>query len=87
MSSSTYCYIRIPKGLRNAGPTFCRMMKAVLKDQVGRNIFSYVDDIMVASKKKASYITYKKRSTETGMSYRSTEQVYTEASKEKFAFF
>jgi hypothetical protein len=34
----TYCYMRMPKGLRNAGPIFCRMMKAALKDQVGKNI-------------------------------------------------
>jgi hypothetical protein len=33
------------------------MMKAALKDQVGRNVFSYVDGIVVASKKKASYIS------------------------------
>jgi hypothetical protein len=32
------------------------MMKASLKDQVGRNVLSYVDDIVVASKKKAAYI-------------------------------
>jgi hypothetical protein len=49
----TYCYMRMPEGLRNVGPTFCRMMKAALKDQVGRNVFSYVDDIIVASKEKA----------------------------------
>jgi hypothetical protein len=53
----TYCYLRKPKGLRNASPTFCKMMKAMLKDQVGRNVLSYVDDIVVASKKKASYIS------------------------------
>jgi hypothetical protein len=57
MPSDTYCYMRMPEGLRNASPTFCRITKAVLKDQVGRNVFSYIDDIMVASKKKASYIT------------------------------
>jgi hypothetical protein len=51
----TYCYMRMLEGLRNVGPTFCRMMKA-LKDQVSRNVLSYVDDIVVASKKKASYI-------------------------------
>jgi hypothetical protein len=28
----TYCYLRMPEGLRNAGPTFCRMMKTALKD-------------------------------------------------------
>jgi hypothetical protein len=54
--SRTYCYIGMSEGLHNAGPAFCRMTKAVLKDQVGRNVFSYVDNIMVVSKKKASYI-------------------------------
>jgi hypothetical protein len=54
---STYFYMRMLEGLRNAGPTFCRMMKATLKDQVGRNVHSYVDDIIVASKKKESCIS------------------------------
>jgi hypothetical protein len=49
-------YLRMLEGLRNVGPTFCRLMKAALKDQVGRNVLSYVDNIVVALKKKASYI-------------------------------
>jgi hypothetical protein len=53
----TYCYMRMLEGLRNTGLTFCRMMKAALKDQVGRNVLSYIDDIVVASKKKESYIS------------------------------
>jgi hypothetical protein len=28
----TFCYLRMPEGLRNVEPTFCRMMKAALKD-------------------------------------------------------
>jgi hypothetical protein len=52
----TYCYMRMPEGLRNAGPMFCRMMKVALKDQVSRNVLSYVNDIIVASKKE-SYIS------------------------------
>jgi hypothetical protein len=32
------------------------MMKAILKDQMQRNIFTYVDDIMVASRRKATQI-------------------------------
>jgi hypothetical protein len=48
----TYCYLRMSVGLHNAGPTFCRMTKAALKDQVGKNVLSYVDDIVVVSKKK-----------------------------------
>jgi hypothetical protein len=45
------------EGLCNTGPTFCRMMKAALKDQVGRKVLSYVDDIVVTSKKKELYIS------------------------------
>jgi hypothetical protein len=44
------------KGLWNIGPTFCRITKAALKDQVNRNVLSYIDDIVVASKEKTSYI-------------------------------
>jgi hypothetical protein len=33
------------------------MTKAALKDQVDINVLSYIDDIVVASKKKASYIS------------------------------
>jgi hypothetical protein len=53
---STFCNLKMPEGLCNAGPTFCRMTKAALKDQVGRNILSYIDDIVVANKKE-TYIT------------------------------
>jgi hypothetical protein len=45
------------EGLRNTGPTFCRMTKAALKDHVGKNVLSYVDDIVVASKTKENYIS------------------------------
>jgi hypothetical protein len=45
--SGTYCYLWMPEGLHNTRPTFCRMMKASLKDQVGRNMLSYVDNIVV----------------------------------------
>jgi hypothetical protein len=53
----TYCYLRMPEGLHNVGSTFCRMTKEALKDQVGRNVLSYVDDIVVVSKKRENYIT------------------------------
>jgi hypothetical protein len=33
------------------------MMKATLKDQVSRNVLSYVDDIVIASKKRENYIS------------------------------
>jgi hypothetical protein len=52
----TYCYLRMSEGLRNAGSTFYRMMNATLKDQVCKNVLSYVDDIVVVNKKRENYI-------------------------------
>jgi hypothetical protein len=56
-SFGTFCYLRMPEGLCNAEPTFYRMTKAALKDQVDRNVLSYIDNIVVASKKKETYIS------------------------------
>jgi hypothetical protein len=53
---STYCFIRMPEGLKNAGSTFSRLTKRVLKSQVGSNIFTYVDDIVVVSKNKDDHV-------------------------------
>jgi hypothetical protein len=44
------------EGLKNAGPTFCRITKAILKEQMERNIFTYVVDIIVVSRKKETQI-------------------------------
>jgi hypothetical protein len=52
----TYCFIRMPEGLKNVGSTFSRLTKTVLESQVGRNIFTYVDDIVVASKNKEDHL-------------------------------
>jgi hypothetical protein len=52
----TYCFIRTPEGLKNAGSTFSRLTKTMLRSQVGRNIFTYVDDIVVASKNKEDHL-------------------------------
>jgi hypothetical protein len=56
-SFDTYCYMRMLEGLRNIGPTFCRMIKAVFKDQVRRNVLSYVDGIVITAKKNALHIS------------------------------
>ena len=52
----TYCYVRMPEGLRNAGCTFNRMIKKVLGDQLGRNISAYVDDVVVRSLRREDHI-------------------------------
>jgi hypothetical protein len=52
----TYCFIRMPEGLKNAGSTFSRLTKTVLESQVGRNIFTYVDDIVVVSRSNEDHL-------------------------------
>jgi hypothetical protein len=52
-----YYYLRVLKCLCNVGPTFCRMTNVALKDQVRRNVLSYVDDIVIANKKGDAYIS------------------------------
>jgi hypothetical protein len=46
----------MPEGLKNVGSTFSRLTKKVLESHVGRNIFTYVDDIVVASKSKEDHL-------------------------------
>jgi hypothetical protein len=36
--SGTYCYLRMPEGLKNAGGSFSRMTAKVLHSQIGRNV-------------------------------------------------
>jgi hypothetical protein len=51
-----YCFVRMPEGLKNAGSTVSRLTKKVLESQVGCNIFTYVDDIVIASKNKEDHL-------------------------------
>jgi hypothetical protein len=54
--SGTYCYLRMPEGLKNAGGSFSRMIAKVLHSQIGRNVLTYVDDIIVNSTKRENHI-------------------------------
>jgi hypothetical protein len=54
--SGTYCYLRMPKGLKNVGGRFSGMTSKVLSSQVGRNVMTYVDDIIVKSTKQENHI-------------------------------
>ena len=46
----TFCYTKMPFGLRNAGATYQRVMDRVFEKQVGRNMEAYVDDMVIKSK-------------------------------------
>jgi hypothetical protein len=51
-TSGTYCYLRMPEGLKNAGGSFSRMTVNVLHSQIGRNVLTYVDDVIVVKSMK-----------------------------------
>jgi hypothetical protein len=52
-----YCFVRMSEGLKNASSTFSHLSKKVLRSQMGRNVFTYVDDIIVASKSKEDHLS------------------------------
>ncbi|GJQ96535.1 reverse transcriptase domain-containing protein [Tanacetum coccineum] len=45
----TFCYRKMPFGLKNAGATYQRLVDKVFIDQIGRNIKAYVDDMVIKS--------------------------------------
>jgi hypothetical protein len=46
----------MPEGLKNVGGSFSRMTVKVLHSQIGRNVLTYVDDIIVKSTKQENHI-------------------------------
>jgi hypothetical protein len=46
----TFCYTTMPFGLKNAAPTFQRMTRINLSNQIGRNVEAYVNDLVVKTR-------------------------------------
>jgi ribonuclease HI len=46
----------MPFGLKNAGATYQRLVNCMFKDQIGRNIEVYVDDMLVKSRKAEDHL-------------------------------
>jgi hypothetical protein len=46
----------MPEGLKNAGGSFSRMTAKVLSSQIGRNVLTYIGDIIVKSTKQEKHI-------------------------------
>jgi hypothetical protein len=53
----TFCFVRTPEGLKNAGCTFSRMIAIVLHPQLRRNILAHVDDTVVKSVQRRDHIS------------------------------
>ncbi|GJV76280.1 reverse transcriptase domain-containing protein [Tanacetum coccineum] len=45
----TYCYTKMPFGLKNAGATYQRLVDSTFQSQIGRNLEAYVDDMVIKS--------------------------------------
>jgi len=54
--TNSYCYKVMPFGLKNAGATYQRLMDKVLAPMLGRNVYAYVDDMVVASRDKTQHV-------------------------------
>ena len=51
-----FCYVSMPFGLKSAQATYQRCVQNCLKGQIGRNVHTYVDDIVVKSRKEETMI-------------------------------
>ncbi|GKA15945.1 reverse transcriptase domain-containing protein [Tanacetum coccineum] len=52
----TYCYTKMPFGLKNAEATYQRLVDSTFQSQIGRNLEAYVDDMVIKSKEETSLL-------------------------------
>lgn len=55
IDTTNYCYSVMPFSLKNAGTIYQRMMDKIFKDQLGKNLEVYVDDMVVKSASISSH--------------------------------
>lgn len=54
--TGTFGFQSMPFGLENAGATYQRMMDKIFKNQIGRNLEVYVEDILAKSLKATDHM-------------------------------
>ncbi|KAL4580286.1 hypothetical protein LXL04_016473 [Taraxacum kok-saghyz] len=52
----TFCYTKMPFGLRNVGATYHIIMDKVFEKQIGRNVEAYVDDMVIKSRSDEEFL-------------------------------
>ncbi|XP_023891486.1 uncharacterized protein LOC112003505 [Quercus suber] len=55
-SQGLYCYKVMPFGLKNADATYQRLVNQMFREQIGRNVEVYVDDMLVKSKEEDDHL-------------------------------
>ncbi|XP_074314959.1 uncharacterized protein LOC141651136 [Silene latifolia] len=53
-----YCYKVMPFGLKNAGSTYQRLVNKMFKQQIGKTMEVYIDDMVVKSKKAGMHMEH-----------------------------
>nr|XP_027102673.1 uncharacterized protein LOC113723912 [Coffea arabica] len=53
----TYCYTTMPFGLKNARATYQRLVNQAFKSQIGRNVETYVDDVLLKSQTTSTFLS------------------------------
>ncbi|XP_019226434.1 PREDICTED: uncharacterized protein LOC109207889 [Nicotiana attenuata] len=56
----TYCYRVMPFGLKKAGATYQRLVTKIFKDQLGKTMEVYINDMLAKSVKPEDYIDHLK---------------------------
>ena len=51
-----YCYKVMPFGLKNAGATYQRMVTKMFKNQIGKTMEIYIDDMVVKSRSSQNHL-------------------------------
>ncbi|KAL5554003.1 hypothetical protein UlMin_041404 [Ulmus minor] len=65
-----YCYQVMPFGLKNAGATYQRLVNKMFKQQIGKTMEVYVDDMLVKSLKADEHINNLRESFEVLREYK-----------------
>nr|KAJ0221400.1 hypothetical protein LSAT_V11C200050910 [Lactuca sativa] len=52
----TFCYTKMPFGLKNAGETYQRLVESIFSNKIGRNIVVYVNDMVIKSPDEAKML-------------------------------
>ena len=53
-----YCYTAMPFGLKNAGATYQRLVNMMFKDQIGKTMEVYIDDMVVKSRRAEDHVKH-----------------------------
>ncbi|KAH8416719.1 hypothetical protein KR222_010277, partial [Zaprionus bogoriensis] len=58
VNGGKYEFCRLPFGLKNAGSIFQRAIDDVLREEIGKTCYVYVDDVIIFSKNESDHVKH-----------------------------